>query len=68
MQTDDRPAKRNKHPTESENEECKSNMDEVVEDLRYIKRLELQRSILSKLVGKIQNKSPINKPDKQKNK
>lgn len=68
MQTDDRTAKRNKHPTESENEECKSNMDEVEEDLRYIKRLELQRTILSKLVGKMQNQPPINKSNKLKDK
>ncbi len=68
MQANEKRPKRNMHPTDSGNEECKSNCDEDVEDLRYIKRLELQRTILSRLVGKMQNPPPIDETNKLKDK
>ncbi|PKP45205.1 MAG: hypothetical protein CVT94_18720 [Bacteroidetes bacterium HGW-Bacteroidetes-11] len=43
--------KNNKHPTETEIEDSPANSENVFENVKYIKKLALQRSVLNKLVG-----------------
>jgi hypothetical protein len=51
-------SKENEQLNESENEACAANSENVVENVKYIKKLELQRSVLlNMLVG-----SDINQP------
>ncbi len=42
--------KKNKHPSDSENVSCPSDSENSIENIRYIKKLELQRAVLSKLM------------------
>jgi hypothetical protein len=43
--------KNNKHPTEPENEICGESSENIFENVKYMKKLELQRSILNMLVS-----------------
>jgi hypothetical protein len=47
--------KKNKHPAEFENEVSATNSDNVIENKKYIKKLELQRLVLKKIVDSEQN-------------
>ena len=43
--------KKNKHPTDSDNEVFQDNPENISENLKYFKKLELQHAILNKLLG-----------------
>ncbi|MEI6061210.1 MAG: hypothetical protein WCR72_10905 [Bacteroidota bacterium] len=42
--------KKNKHPSDSENVSCPSDSENSIENIKYIKKLELQHAVLSKLM------------------
>ena len=42
--------KKNKHPTNSENLSCPADSENSIENIKYIKKLEMQRTVLKKLI------------------
>jgi hypothetical protein len=49
--------KNNKHPAGSESENCTATSENVVENEKYVKMLELQRLVLTRLVSPEFNQS-----------
>ena len=42
---------KNEDPADSENKTCPADSENSIENIKYIKKLALQRSVLNKLVG-----------------
>jgi hypothetical protein len=55
--------KNNKHPSETQTDDCSAISENISENEKYIKKLALQRSVLNKLVdtGKV-TPSPVKNP------
>jgi hypothetical protein len=53
--------KANKHPTNHECEDCPENSENVKKNIKFIKKLEVQRSVLNKLVDINLNQPICNK-------
>jgi hypothetical protein len=51
--------KRNKHPAEHENEVCSAHSDNVIENVKYVKMLELQRTVLNKIISTDLNQTSL---------
>ncbi len=49
--------KKNTLPSESQNDACPENSENILENVKYIKKLKLQRSVLNKLVASELNQS-----------
>jgi hypothetical protein len=51
---------KNEDPADSENETCPADSENSIENIKYMKKLALQRSVLNKLVGSDLNLTTTN--------